>query len=172
LITGASDDDPSGIGTYAMAGASLGYAPLWMTLVTFPLIAGVQFICAKIGLVYGCGLAGIMRKHYPRWLVLPAIAALVIVNTINAAADITAIAPGVNLLVPMPVPVLVLPIGLAIFIVQVWGSYETISKILRWLTLSLFAYIASAVLARPDWREVFHGTLVPTIYLDSNLFRS
>ena len=168
LITGASDDDPSGIGTYAMAGASLGYAPLWMALVTFPLMAGVQFICAKIGLVYGCGLAGIMRKHYPRWIVLPAIGALVIVNTINAAADITAIAAGVNLLVPVPVAVLVLPIGLAILIVQVWGSYETISKIFRWLTLSLFAYIAAAVLARPDWREVFHGTVVPTIHLDSN----
>jgi NRAMP (natural resistance-associated macrophage protein)-like metal ion transporter len=168
LITGASDDDPSGIGTYAMAGASLGYAPLWMALVTFPLMAGVQFICAKIGLVYGCGLAGIMRRHYSRWIVLPAIAALVIANTINAAADITAIAAGVNLLLPVPVGVLVLPIGLAILIVQVWGSYETISKIFRWLTLSLLAYIASAVLARPDWREVFHGTVVPTIQLDSN----
>jgi NRAMP (natural resistance-associated macrophage protein)-like metal ion transporter len=168
LITGASDDDPSGIGTYAMAGASLGYAPLWTALMTFPLMAGVQFICAKIGLVYGCGLAGIMRRHYPRWVMLPATLALVLANTINAAADITAIAAGVNLLVPIPVAVLVLPIGLAILVVQIWGSYKTISKIFRWLTLSLLAYIGSAVLARPDWREVLRGTVLPTIQLDSN----
>src|SRR5438477_5502848 len=88
LITGASDDDPSGIGTYAMAGASLGYPILWTALFTFPLMAGIQFICAKIALVYGCGLAGIMRRQYPRLVVYPAILALVIANTINAAADI------------------------------------------------------------------------------------
>src|SRR6266404_1740543 len=83
LITGASDDDPSGVGTYAMAGASFGYGMLWTALVTFPLMAAVQFICAKIGLVYGCGLAAIMRRHYPRWVVYPAVFGLVIANTIN-----------------------------------------------------------------------------------------
>src|SRR6476660_7396437 len=76
LITGASDDDPSGIGTYAMAGAAFGYGTLWTALVTFPLMAGVQYICAKIGLVYGCGLAGILRRHYPRLLVYPTVFAL------------------------------------------------------------------------------------------------
>src|SRR6476646_5267716 len=96
LITGASDDDPSGIVTYSMAGAAFGYATLWMALVTFPLMAAVQFICAKIGLVYGCGLATVMRKSFPRKLVYLAIASLVIANTINAAADIQAIAAGIN----------------------------------------------------------------------------
>src|ERR1700704_3805466 len=91
LITGASDDDPSGIVTYSMAGAAFGYATLWTALITFPLMAGVQFICAKIGLVHGCGLAEVMRKSFPRKLVYPAIASLVIANTINAAADIQAI---------------------------------------------------------------------------------
>src|SRR2546430_4159116 len=86
LVTGASDDDPSGIGTYAMAGASFGYATLWTALVTFPLMAAVQFICAKIGLVCRCGLAGVMRRHYPRLVVYPAVLALVLANTINAGA--------------------------------------------------------------------------------------
>src|SRR5216110_2798859 len=88
LITGASDDDPSGIGTYAAAGASLGYAPLWTALVTFPLMAAVQFICAKVGLVTGVGLASILRRHYPRWVLYPAVFALVAANTINAGADL------------------------------------------------------------------------------------
>src|SRR5438552_15632957 len=100
FITGASDDDPSGIGTYAMAGASFGYATLWTALVTFPLMAAVQFICAKIGLVCRCGLAGVMRRHYPRLVVYPAVLALVLANTINAGADLAAVAAGVNLLVP------------------------------------------------------------------------
>ena len=94
LITGASDDDPSGIATYAMAGASLGYTPLWTSLVTFPLMAGAQLICARIGLVSGRGLAGIMRRNYSLWWAYPAIVALVIANAINAAADIQAIAAG------------------------------------------------------------------------------
>src|SRR5436853_1545986 len=82
LITGASDDDPSGIGTYAMAGASFGYGPLWTAILTFPLMAAVQFICAKIGLVYGCGLAAVMRRHYSRWVVYPAVIGLMVANTI------------------------------------------------------------------------------------------
>ncbi|HEY4232053.1 MAG TPA: divalent metal cation transporter [Lacipirellulaceae bacterium] len=168
LITGASDDDPSGIGTYAMAGASLGYAPLWIALATYPLMAGIQYICAKIGLVYGCGLANIMRRQYPRWIVIPVVIALVVANTINAAADISAIAAGVNLLVPVPILVLALPIGLAILITQIWGSYAVISKIFRWLTLSLFAYIGAALLAKPNWGAVLHGTVVPTFRFDSD----
>src|SRR5438132_14376748 len=98
LVTGASDDDPSGIGTYAMAGASFGYGMLWTALVTFPLMASIQLICARIGLVCGCGLAGVMRRHYPLTLVYVLVLSLVIPNTINAAADLAALAPGLNLL--------------------------------------------------------------------------
>lgn len=112
LITGASDDDPSGIGTYTTAGAQLGYAMLWTVLVTFPLMASVQFICAKVGMVTGRGLAGVLRQHYPRAVLYPAVLGLVIANTINAGADIGAIAAGVNLLAPIPIKALVLPIGL------------------------------------------------------------
>ena len=168
LITGASDDDPSGIATYSMAGASLGYQPLWTALVTFPLMAGVQFICAKIGLVSGMGLAGIMRHNYSRWIVYPAILSLVIANTINAAADVQAIAAGINLLLPISITVLIAPIAILILIVQIWGSYRLIAKIFRWLTLSLLAYIGAAFLANPDWSQVVRGTFVPTFKLDSD----
>ena len=154
LITGALDDDPSGIVTYSMAGAAFGYATLWMALVSFPLMAGVQFICAKIGLVYGDGLATVMRKSFPKKLVYPAIAALLIANTINAAADIQAIAAGINLLAPIPIAAMIVPIAIGILIVQIWGSYKVIEKIFRWLTLTLFAYIGAAFMAKPDWAAV------------------
>src|ERR1700751_2866885 len=91
FITGASDDDPSGIGTYAMAGAAFGYATLWMALVTFPMMAAIQFICAKLGMVAGKGLAGVIRQHFSSKLLYPAVALLVIANTINAGADMGAV---------------------------------------------------------------------------------
>ena len=163
LVTGASDDDPSGIATYAMAGASTGYAPLWLAPATFPLMAAVQFICAKIGLVNGCGIAAVIRKHYSRGLLYPVVIALLVANTINAAADLGAIAAGVNLLVPIPIAVMIVPIGLGILAVQIWGSYRVIARIFKWLTLSLFAYIGSALFARPDLLAVLKGTLVPHI---------
>jgi len=168
LITGAFDDDPSGIATYSMAGASLGYATLWMALITFPLMAAVQFICAKIGLVSGMGLAGIMRRNYSRGIVYAAVFALVLANTINAAADIQAVAAGINLLVPISITLLIAPIAALILIVQILGSYRLIAKIFRWLTLSLLAYIGAAFLAKPDWNDVLRGTLVPTLKLDSD----
>src|SRR5215831_8227406 len=101
FITGASDDDPSGIGTYAIAGASFGFATLWTALVTFPMMAGVQFICAKVGMVSGEGLGAVLRKNYSRKVVYPAAIALLIANTINAGADIGAIAAAINLLLPV-----------------------------------------------------------------------
>src|ERR1700749_4818964 len=131
LITGASDDDPSGIVTYSIAGAAFGYATLWTALITFPLMAGVQLICARIGLVYGCGLAAVMRKSFPKKLVYLAIVSLLIANTINAAADMQAIAAGINMLIPVPIIVLILPIAVIILVVQVWGTYKTIEKIFR-----------------------------------------
>jgi NRAMP (natural resistance-associated macrophage protein)-like metal ion transporter len=167
LITGASDDDPSGIGTYATAGAQLGYATLWTALFTFPLMASVQFICAKIGLVTGRGLAGVLRHHYTRGLLYPAVLGLVIANTINAGADIGAIAAGINLLVPIPLKALVVPIGLLILILQIFGSYRFVANIFKWLTLSLFAYIGASFLAGPNWTEVLRGTFIPMLGFDS-----
>src|SRR5690348_325151 len=101
LITGASDDDPSGIGTYAVAGASLGYATLWTALVSFPMMAAVQYTCAKIGMVSGSGLAAVLRQRFPLPLVYTAVFALVTANSVNAGADIGAIAAALNLLIPV-----------------------------------------------------------------------
>lgn len=166
LITGASDDDPSGIGTYAMAGASFGFATLWTAWVTFPLMASIQLICARIGMVSGRGIAGVLREHYPRKLLLAVVATLMLANTINAGADLLAIAAGVNLIVPLPVSGLIGPIGVAILVLQVWGSYRLIVRLFKWLTLSLFAFIAAALLARPDWGEVLGAAIQPAWIAD------
>lgn len=167
LITGASDDDPSGIGTYAVAGASLGYTTLWTALITFPLSAAVQFVCAKIAMVSGRGLAGVIREHYPRWILYPVVFALVAANTINIGADLGAIAAAINMLVPsLPIAWMVPPIAAIILGLQLWGSYALLARTFKWLALALLAYIGSALLARPDLGEVLHGTLVPTISLD------
>jgi NRAMP (natural resistance-associated macrophage protein)-like metal ion transporter len=166
LITGASDDDPSGIGTYAQAGAALGFASLWTALFTFPMMWSVQFMCAKIGMVTGSGLARVLRRHYPRWLLYPVVAGLFVANTINAGVDIGAIAAAINVLVPLPIGALIVPIAICILVVQIWGSYRLIAKIFKWLTLALFAYILSALFAKPDWRLVMRGTFLPTIHFD------
>src|SRR5579862_1588437 len=154
FVTGASDDDPSGIATYAQVGATLGYATLWTALVTFPLMAAVQYICGKIGLVTGRGLTGVLKKHYPRSLLYSVVLGLTIANIINAGADIGAIAAAVNLLVPIPIRTMVLPIALIILALQVWGSYQLIARVFKWLGLALFAYIGAAVFAKPDFLAV------------------
>jgi NRAMP (natural resistance-associated macrophage protein)-like metal ion transporter len=166
LVTGASDDDPSGIGTYTQAGASFGFATLWMAPVTLPMMAAVQFICAEIGMVSGMGLAAVLRKHYSHWVVYGSVSLLVIANTINAGTDIGAIAAAINLLLPIPALALVVPTAVVIVTVQVFCSYALISRIFKWLTLTLFAYIAAAFLARPHWREVLVATVIPTIRFD------
>jgi NRAMP (natural resistance-associated macrophage protein)-like metal ion transporter len=168
FITGASDDDPSGIGTYATAGAALGFAALWTALVTFPMMATVQLICAKIGLVSGKGLAGVIRDHYPRWLLYPCVVALFAANTVNVGADLGAIASAVNLLLPsIPDGPLVLPAALAILALQIFGSYRLISRVFKWLTFALFAYVGSSLLAKPNWMEVLRATFIPTFSTDS-----
>jgi len=168
LITGASDDDPSGIGTYAATGAALGLSSLWMALFSLPLMAAVEFICAKIGLVSGLGLSGVLRKYYSRKLLYPIVAGLVIANVINAGVDIGAIAAAINLLFPaISIAILIIPIAIFILVVQIWGSYRLISRIFKWLTLALFAYIFSAFFAKPNWGEVLRGTFIPSFSFDS-----
>jgi NRAMP (natural resistance-associated macrophage protein)-like metal ion transporter len=161
LITGASDDDPSGIATYTQAGASLGYATLWTAIVTLPLMIVVQHICAKIGMVSGRGLASVLKHYYSRWLLYPAVACLVIANTINVGTDIAAIAAAINIFVPIPIAAMVLPIGAIIVVLQIWGSYRLIVKVFKWLTISLFGYVIAAFLAKPDWSVVAGATFVP-----------
>jgi NRAMP (natural resistance-associated macrophage protein)-like metal ion transporter len=164
LITGASDDDPSGIITYAQAGAQFGLLPLWTAFFTFPLMSSVQYICSKIGLVTGKSLTVVIRQNYPRWLLLLTVSILVIANTINAGADIGAIAAGVRLVVPeASAKLLVMPITAAILVFFVFGSYSLIVRVFKWLTLALFAYIASCLLTHPNWAEVAEFTFVPHV---------
>jgi NRAMP (natural resistance-associated macrophage protein)-like metal ion transporter len=166
LITGASDDDPSGIGTYAVAGASFGYATLWTALISFPMMTAVQYTCAKIGMVSGSGLAAVLRERFPRPLVYAAVLALLTANSVNVGADIGAIAAAINLLVPIPILLLIVPIGATILALQIFGSYAVITRCFKWLTLGLLAYIGAALFAHPDWGDVLRGTFVPTISLD------
>jgi NRAMP (natural resistance-associated macrophage protein)-like metal ion transporter len=165
LITGASDDDPSGIGTYAQAGAQYGFATLWTTIAMLPMQTAVQYLCAKIGLVTGKGLAGVLREHY-RPALYPAVIALVVANTLNAGADIGAIAAAINLLVPISAVWFIVPVSLGIIGLQVLGSYHLIEKVFKWLALALLAYVGAALFARPDGIKILTGTLVPTIRLD------
>jgi NRAMP (natural resistance-associated macrophage protein)-like metal ion transporter len=167
LVTGASDDDPSGIGTYAQAGAALGFSTLWTALITFPMMWTIQFICAKIGMITGMGLAGVLQKHYSRPLLYLVVAGLVIANTLNAGVDIGAIAAAINLLVPIPVTAMIIPITVIILVLQIWGSYRLIARTFKWLALALFAYILSAFFARPNLGAVLRGTLIPTFRFDS-----
>jgi NRAMP (natural resistance-associated macrophage protein)-like metal ion transporter len=168
LITGASDDDPSGIGSFTQAGAAFGYATLWTAFFLLPLMIVVQHISAKIGMVSGRGLASVLKHYYCRWILFPAVACLVIANTINAGTDILAIAAAINLLIPIPILALVVPIAVAIVVLQVWGSYQLIVKVFKWLVLALFAYVIAAFLARPNWSFVVKATFLPPISLTSD----
>jgi NRAMP (natural resistance-associated macrophage protein)-like metal ion transporter len=168
LITGASDDDPSGIGTYSMAGAAFGFATLWTVPLTFPMMTVIQFTCAKIGMVTGLGLADVLRTHYSKKLLHAAVIALFVANTINAGADLGAMAAAINLLVPqLPIWLLIIPITGTILLLQIYGSYQLISRVFKWLTLALFAYVASVFFVHLDPAEVMRGTLLPTIRFDA-----
>ncbi|HLG76986.1 MAG TPA: divalent metal cation transporter, partial [Ktedonobacteraceae bacterium] len=170
LIAGASDDDPSGIATCAMAGAIYGYGTLCTAVITYPMMAVIQYICAKIGMVTGLGLADVLKSHYPKKWLYAAVMTLFIANTINAGTDLGAMAAAVNLLVPqLPVWLLVMPITAAILLIQVLGSYQLIARIFKWLLLSLFAYIITAFCVHADFAEVLHNTFMPRLHFDAGL---
>jgi NRAMP (natural resistance-associated macrophage protein)-like metal ion transporter len=167
VITGAADDDPSAIGTYASAGAAIGPAFLWTAPVTFPMMCAVVYLSAKLGQVSGKGLFQVIKDHYPRWILYPALIGVLIGNTIEAGADIGGMSAALGILVPVPMPVVVVTVTLSILALQVWGSYELIRNVFRWLALTLLAYAGAAILAKPDLRQVVMGTLIPTIRFDA-----
>jgi NRAMP (natural resistance-associated macrophage protein)-like metal ion transporter len=168
VVAGASDDDPSGVATYAVAGAALGYGTLWTALFTTPMIAAVQFISAKIGLATGRGLVRAWRGRYPAWAVSSAVLGLAAANTINAGADIGAVAAAINILVPIPIAAMIVPIAAALVAVVVLGTYRVFAGILKWMSLALLTYIGAAVIARPDWREVLAATVIPHVSFDTD----
>jgi NRAMP (natural resistance-associated macrophage protein)-like metal ion transporter len=165
LITGASDDDPSGIGTYSQVGSQFGYGLLWTSLFTFPLMAAVQEMCARIALQTGVGLGISLRRKFPTWLAGFCILALLIANTINVGADLGAVAAGSSLLTHSTVKAiwLVIPTALLILGLQLFANYATIFRIFKWLTLALFAYVITAFFAHPDLRQVLESSFVPHI---------
>jgi NRAMP (natural resistance-associated macrophage protein)-like metal ion transporter len=163
LITGAADDDPSGISTYSVTGAAFGYAPLWTALFSFPLMTAVQMMCARLGMVTGQGLAGVIRQRYSRWILWGACALLVTANTVNIGADLggmgkaTEMVTGIKSIYCTPVYALVI----ASFLI--WSSYYTFARIFKWLTLVLFAYVLAAFCAKPDWPAVIRSTFIPHV---------
>ena len=165
LITGAADDDPSGIATYSQAGAAFGYGLLWTALVSLPLMSAIQLMCARIGIVARSGLAAVLRQHYPRWLLWLACALLIIGNTINIAADLAGMAAGAGLLTGIPSIWFVPAFTALILALLVFASYENMTRVLKWLTLALFSYVFAAMLSGADWLAVARGTLIPRITL-------
>ena len=170
LTTGASDDDPSGIATYSQAGAMYGYQLLWMAFVTFPLMSIVQEMCARIGLVTGRGLAGAIRLHFSRKILLICTTLLFAANSFNIGADLGAMAKAVQLLYPnfgfgwLVVGFSILCLGL-----QIFTPYNKYAKYLKWLALVLIAYIASAILAKLNWSEVLASTFMPEMKWSKDL---
>jgi NRAMP (natural resistance-associated macrophage protein)-like metal ion transporter len=168
LITGASDDDPSAIGTYASAGASLGPSFLWTAPITFPMMFAVVYLCSKLGQVAGRGLFAVIRQHYARPILYFFLITAVVGNIIEAGADIGGMAAALNLLLPIPIGWIVVAITLTILALQIWGSYTLIRDIFRWLALALLAYIGSAFLAKPELLPTLRGTLIPTIQFNKD----
>ncbi|MFB9268278.1 NRAMP family divalent metal transporter [Bradyrhizobium erythrophlei] len=170
LITGASDDDPSGIGTYSQAGAQLGYGIGWTMLLTFPLMAAIQEISARVGRVTGHGISGNVCRHYPRWLLIAVVTMLCVANTINIAADLAAMADAAKLLVGGPALLYVMLFGVTSVIAQIFMDYRRYVAVLKWLTLSLFAYVAALAFAKISWSEALLGTLVPRLAWSADYF--
>jgi NRAMP (natural resistance-associated macrophage protein)-like metal ion transporter len=163
LITGAADDDPSGIATYSQAGAQFGFGMLWTLLLTFPLMACIQIVSARIGRVTGRGLASNIRRHYPRWLLYCIVGLLLIANTINIAADLAAMDEALALVVNGPSHMYAVGFGIISILLQVFIPYHRYVRILKWLTLALLAYVATVFIVRVPWEQVLAGTLLPQL---------
>ena len=170
LIAGASDDDPSGIATYSQAGAQFGYGLTWTLLLTYPLMAAIQEISARIGRVTGFGIAGNIRRNYPRWLLYPLVGLVVVANVINLGADLGAMGAGVKLLIGGPAMVYVAVFGVASVLLEVFMGYSKYVAVLKWLSLSLLAYAATAFIVGVSWSKVALYTFVPHITWKAEYF--
>jgi NRAMP (natural resistance-associated macrophage protein)-like metal ion transporter len=164
IITGASDDDPSTIATFSQAGAQFGFGMLWLALFQYPMKVVIQEICARIGLVSGKGLSSAIKKRYSKNVVLPLTSLLIIANTINIGADIGAMSASIRLVFPH-LPVIVAAISFTAFIIlsEVFVTYSKYVKILKYLTISLFAYIATAIIVGGNWNQILAASIIPHI---------
>jgi NRAMP (natural resistance-associated macrophage protein)-like metal ion transporter len=166
LVTGASDDDPSGIGTYSQVGAAFRFGLLWTAVVCLPLASAVQEVAARLGLVTGQGLAALIRGRFPRIVLYGAVSLVVGANVFNIGADLGSMAASMRLLVPIPYAPLVVAITVVVLALEVFVSYQRYSKILRWLTISLVSYIVVLFIVRVNWRAVTHATFLPKLQGD------
>jgi NRAMP (natural resistance-associated macrophage protein)-like metal ion transporter len=161
LITGAADDDPSGISTYSVAGAAYGYGTLWIALLTFPLMAAIQLMCARLGMVTGLGLAASARRYCPRWVLWGACSILVVANVINVGADLGGMAEATQLITGIR-PLFWIPVyALLILGLLFWSSYKMMARIFKGMTLILFAYVLASFYAHVNWRHALAVTFVP-----------
>jgi Mn2+/Fe2+ NRAMP family transporter len=164
IVTGASDDDPSGIATYTQAGAQYGTGALWFSLFIYPLAATVQEMCGRIGLLTGSGLAGVIKKKYSKKTVFPIITLLLVANTINIGADIGAMSASVNLIFPgFPILLVTLLFTATIILSEILIPYQKYIRILKYLTLSLLAYFITAIIIGGNWQEIFTASIIPHI---------
>lgn len=166
LVTGAADDDPSGIGTYSQVGAQFGYSLSWTMFFGFPLLAAIQAICARIGATTGKGIAQNLRQHYSPWLLRAVVVLLLIANVINLGADLGAMGAVLALVIPGPVLAYTAAFGLLSVLLEVLLSYSQYARILKWTTLSLFAYIGVVFVADVPWRTAIFDILVPHLTFD------
>lgn len=163
IVTGAADDDPSGIATYSQAGAQFGLAMPWVMLATYPLMTAVQEACMRIGAVTGKGLAAVIREHYPKWVLYPVVTLVVLANVLNIGSDIGAMAASTQLIVPIPFAVLAIGFSVIMILLEVFISYKTYVKMLKWLALALMSYFVTAFMVNVPWLEALKATLTPQI---------
>jgi NRAMP (natural resistance-associated macrophage protein)-like metal ion transporter len=168
LITGAADDDPSGIATYSQAGAQFGFGMLWAVVATYPLMVGIQLISARIGLVTGHGVAANIRRYYPQWLLHVLVAALLVANTINIAADIGAMGEALQLIVGGPPHGHAVVFGVASALLQVFMPYPRYAPLLKWMVLALFAYVGVVFAVPIHWGEVLASVVWPSVTVDAD----
>lgn len=168
LITGAADDDPSGISTYSVAGATTGLSTLWLALITTPMMAVIQGMCARIGLVSGLGLAAMIRKTCPLWLAYSLGAIVIVANTFNVGADIAGMAGSAYLVIGIPAIAWVVIFGAVLIVSQVFFSYRMLSNVIKYLTIALLAYVVTAFVVHPNWWMVLKHLFVPEIHLNGH----
>jgi len=168
FVTGAADDDPSGVATYSQTGAHFGFSQLWLTIFSFPFMIVIQQMCGRIGMVTGKGLAGVIRTHYSKWVLYFAVSLLLITNTINIGADLGAMATSAEMLLGLPFILWLCLMTGFIIILEVFVTYKTYSKFLKYLALSLFAYVITAFIVKPDWGTITNNTVIPHIKLSKD----
>ncbi len=163
MITGAADDDPSGIATYSQTGAQFGYAQLWTAVALLPFMIAIQEACARIGAVTGKGLAAVVKEHYSKKILYTMVGLIVLANTINIGADLGAMGAAAQLIIPLPFGVLVLLFTALILVLEIFLSYKTYAKVLKWFALSLLAYPLTVFLVRQPWGELLRATFIPHV---------